>query len=161
MTDEERRSFNVSGKAKREEKLKLEPIPLRDPHANPEEAYEREMRNRKERERREDRERERETAKEREIQLLKDKEVRERQVSREGDKAEQYRDTEHKKKIKDSNSQNSMIFEQTPIHTRPVSEQLRQLRENNNKILGLTENNDFEEANQQFRTEDMKEDETM
>jgi len=54
-----------------------------------------------------------------------------------------------------------MGFEQSPIHTRPVSEQLRQLRENNNKILGLTENNDFEEANQQFHTEDMKEDETM
>lgn len=37
-TEEERVRSNLSRKAKREEKLKLEPIPLRDPHANPEEA---------------------------------------------------------------------------------------------------------------------------
>lgn len=81
MSDEERRSYNVSRKAKREEKIKLEPITLRDPHQNPEEAYEKEMRNRKDRERREEREKEKELAREKEIQLIKEKEKELRELS--------------------------------------------------------------------------------
>jgi len=55
-----------------------------------------------------------------------------------------------------------MIFEdESPLQSRPVSEQLRQLRENNAKILGLSEDIEHDPNNNQLNTEDVNEDENM